>query len=118
MSRRVNMQCVALVFFFALCQVMGSTCALPDFSVAAETTLLVDEGMACSMEGAAMCPPTFASSPERQIKNSMVSDVDQAPVLLSVSTVLTSPSVPTPWSWSGVLSIVPISISSSSVLRI
>jgi hypothetical protein len=38
--------------------------------------------------------------------------------LLSVSTALTNPSVPVPWSWSSVSSIVPISIGSSSVLRI
>ena len=118
MIRRVNMQYVALVFFFTLCQVIGTMCTLADLSVAAGAVLFVEEGMACPMDGATMCSPTFASSPKRQLKNSMVSDVDHAPVLLSVSTALTSPSVPTPWFWSSVLSIVPISISSSSVLRI
>jgi hypothetical protein len=38
--------------------------------------------------------------------------------LLSVSTSLTRPSAPAPWSRSSVLSLVPISIGSSSVLRI
>ena len=116
--RRVNMQYVALVFFFALCQVIRTTCSLPDLSVAADAALLVEEGMACPMDGTTMCPPSLTSSPERQIKHSMVSDVDHAPVPLSFSAALTRPSVPGPWSWSSGLSIVPISIGSSSVLRI
>jgi hypothetical protein len=118
MIRRMTMPYFALVFFFALCQVIGTTCALPDLSVAADAALLVEEGMACPMEGAAMCPPSLISSPERQIKHSMVSDIDSAPILLSVSTALTRPSVPAPWSGNSALSIVPISIGSSSVLRI
>ncbi len=65
-----------------------------------------------------MCPPSLTSSPERQIKHGMVSDVDPALIVLSVSTARIRPLVPVPWSWSSVLSIVPISISSSSVLRI
>ena len=118
MLQRVNTQYVALLFFFTLCQVMGAMCALPDLSAAADAALLVEEGMACPMEGTTLCPPSLTSSPERQIKNSMVSDVDPAPVLLSISTARTSPSVPAPWLWSSVWSIGPISISSSSVLRI
>ena len=118
MIRRVKMQSFVMVFFFALCQVIGTTCALPDLSVAADATMLVEEEMTCPMEGTTMCPPSLTSSPERQIKNSMVSDVDHASILLSVFTALTNPSVPAPWSWSSVLSIVPISIGSSSILRI
>jgi hypothetical protein len=119
MIGRVNMQYIALVFFFTLCQVIGTTCALPDLSVAVDTALLVEEGMACPMDGSTMCPPSLTSSPERQIKHSMVSDVDHAPVLLSrVSTALPCPSVTAYSSGSSVLSIVPISIGSSSVLRI
>ncbi|MDZ4856776.1 MAG: hypothetical protein SGJ26_18305 [Nitrospirota bacterium] len=118
MIRRVNMQRVALVFFFALFQVIGTTCALPDLSPASGATLFVEEGMACPMDGATMCPPSLTSSPERQIKHSMVSDVDHAPILLSVSTAHIRPSVPVPWSGSSLLSLVPLSIGSSSVLRI
>ena len=118
MIRRVKMQSFALVLFFALCQVIGTTCALPDLSVAADATMLVEEDMACPMDEATMCPPALTSSPKHQIKHSLVSGVAHASVLLSVSTALTNPSVPVPWSWSSVLSIVPISISSSSVLRI
>ena len=118
MIRRVNMQYVALVFFFTLCQVIGTTCALPDLSMAEDTALLVEERMACPMDGTTMCPPSLTSSPERQIKHSMVSDVDHATVLVSVLTALTSPLVTAYSSGSSVLSLVPISIGSSSVLRI
>jgi hypothetical protein len=118
MIPRFEMRSLALVLLFTFCQVIGTMCALPDLSAATDAALLVEEKMACPMDGTTMCPPALTSSPERQIKNSMVSDVDHAPVLLSFSTTLTSPSVPAPWSWSSVLSLVPISISSSSVLRI
>ena len=118
MIRRVNMQYFALVFFFTLCQVIGTVCPFSDLSEAEGAALLVEEGMACPMEGTTMCPPSLTSSSERQIKHSMVSDVDHAPILLSFSTACTRPSVPVPWSWGRLLSIVLISISSSSVLRI
>ncbi len=112
------MQCCALVFFFALCQVSGTVCALPDLSVAEGVVLLVENEMVCPMDGTTMCPPALISSSERQIKHSMVMGVDHATILLSVSTALTSPSVPAPWSGSSLLSIVSSSIRSSSVLRI
>ena len=118
MTRRVKMLYVVLVFFFTLCQVIGTTCALPDLSVAADAALLVEEGIACPMDGTTMCPPSLTSSPERQIKHSMVSDVDHAPILLRPAVVLPVPSVWMQWSWSSAFFIVPISISSSSVLRI
>ena len=118
MIRRVTMPYFALVFFFTLCQVIGTTCTLPDLSPASGATLFVEEGMACPMDGATMCPPSLTSSPERQIKHSMVSDVDHAPILLSVSAAHIRPSVPVPWSGSSLLSLVPLSIGSSSVLRI
>lgn len=118
MIRRMNMECVALVFFFALCQVIGTSCALSDLSPTVDAVVFVEEGMTCPMEGSTMCPPSLTSSPERQIKHSMVSDIDHAPIPLSVSTALTRPLVPAPWTWSSGLSLVPISIVSSSVLRI
>lgn len=117
MTRRVKMICVVLVFFFTLCQVIGTTCTLPDLSMAAGAAPFLEEGMACPMDGTTMCPPSLTSSPERQIKHSMVSDVDHATILLSSSTVLTRHSVPAP-PQSSVLSLVPIPIGSSSVLRI
>ena len=112
------MKYFALVFFLNLCQVIGTTCALHDLSVAAGAALLVEEEMACPMAGITMCPPSLTSSPERQIKTTMVSNVDPAPVLLSFSAARTSHLVSTPWFWSNVGSIVPVSIGSSSVLRI
>ena len=118
MIRRVNMQYVALVFFFTLCQVIGTACALPDLSVAADAALLVEEGIACPMDGTTMCPPSLTSSPERQIKQNLVSDVDHATTLLGSAAALTFQCTPTLWSWSSACSIVPISIGSSSVLRI
>jgi hypothetical protein len=118
MIRRVNTQYFALVFFFTLCQVMGTMCAFHDLSVAEGAALLVEEGMACPMDGTTMCSTSLTSFPERQIKYSMVSDVDHAPILLSFSTALTRRLLATPWSWSSVLSIVPTSLSSPSVLRI
>ena len=118
MTRPVKMLYVVLVFFFTLCQVIGTTCALPDLSVAADAALLVEEGMACPMEGTTMCPSSLPSSPERQIKHNLVSDVDHATILLGSAAMLTVPSATTRCSWSSARSIVPISIGSSSVLRI
>ena len=118
MIRRVNTSYVALVFFFILCQVIGAMCTLPDLSVAGDAALLVEEEKTCPMDGATMCPPSLTSSPERQTKNSMVLDIDHATILLGSAAMLTVPSAPTRYSWSSAHSIVPISIGSSSVLRI
>ena len=118
MIRRVNTSYVALVFFFILCQVMGTVCPLPDLSVAEGAVPFVEEGMACPMDGATMCPPSLISSSERQTKNSMVLDIDHATILLGSAAMLTVPSAPTRYSWSSAHSIVSISIGSSSVLRI
>jgi hypothetical protein len=118
MIRRVQELHVALVLVFVFCQVIGTMCALPDLSVATDEVSFVEEGMACPMDGTTMCPPSLTTSPQRHTKNSMVSNVDPAPTLLSVSAPLTHPSVPALWFRSSALSIVPISIESSSVLRI
>ncbi|SPP66327.1 hypothetical protein [Nitrospira lenta] len=118
MIRRVNTQYVALVLFFTLCQVIGMMCMSPDLSSMEGAALLVEEEMACPMDGTTMCPPSLTSSPERQIKNSMVMDVDHEAIPLSPAAVRTVPSAPTLWSWSRAWSIVPLSIGSSSVLRI
>lgn len=118
MIRRVDMQYVALVCFFTFCQVSGIVCALPNLSVVEGAALLVEEGMACPMEGATLCSPSLTSSPERQIKNTIVMDVDHETILLTPAAVLTVPSAWMQRSWSSACSIVPISIGSSSVLRI
>ena len=93
-------------------------CALPDLSETGESTFWVEESMACPMDGTMMCPPSLTSSPERQMKNNMVMDIDHETILFGLAAVLTVPSTPTLWSWSSAYSIVPISIGSSSVLRI
>lgn len=118
MIRRVNSQYFALVLFFTLCQVIGATCVLPDLSLAGEASILVEEHLACPMEGATMCPPSLISSSERHMKDSMVTNGDHAPISVSSAISLTAPSASTWWSWSSVLGSVPISIGSSSVLRI
>lgn len=119
MIPRVHTHFVTLVFLFAFCQVIGAMCALPDLSMAEDhPAILVEGGMACPMDGTIMCPPSVTSSPERQVKNGLTLDVDHAPALLVSAAVLTTPSVPTLRPWSNACSIVPISIASSSVLRI
>ena len=119
MIRRVNTPYVALAFFFVLCQVIGAMCVLPDLSVAGDAALLVEEEKTCPMDGATMCPPSLASSPERQTKNSMILDIDHATILLGSAAMLTDPpSALTRGSWSCASSLVPISIETSSVLRI
>jgi hypothetical protein len=119
MIRQVNTLYFFLVFlFFTLCQVVGTVCPLPDLSVAEGAALLVEEGMACPMDGTTMCPPSLTSSPERQIKHNFVSDVDHATTLLGSAAVRTVQCTPTLSPWSSACSIVPISISSSSVLRV
>ena len=118
MIRRVDTKYIGLVFLFTFCQVIGMMCALPDLSVAEGGALLVEEGMVCPMDGHTMCPLSLTSSPERQIKNSMVMDVDHETTLLGSAAVLTVQCTPTLSPWSSACSIVPISISSSSVLRI
>lgn len=118
MIRRVDTRYVALLLFFTFCQVIGSMCALPGLSVAEETASLVEARMACPMDGTIMCPPSITSSPERQLKHSIVLDVDHAPMLISLAEGLPVPAVLAQWSWSSVCYIVPLSIGASSVLRI
>ena len=118
MIPRVNTRYIALVLVFAFCQVIGAMCALPDLSVAEGAMLFVEEEMACPMDGTTMCPPLLTSSPERQLKNSMVMDVDHETVLLNPAAVRTAPLASTLWSRSSEYSITPLSIGSSSVLRI
>jgi hypothetical protein len=119
MIRRNNTQYFSLVlFFFTLCQVMRTVCALPDLSGVEGTAQLREEGMVCPMDGTTMCPPSLTSSPERQIKHGMGMDVDGTTILLSPAAVLTVPSARMLWAWSSACSIVPFSIGSSSVLQI
>jgi hypothetical protein len=80
--------------------------------------MLIEENMHCPMDGTIMCPPSAISSPERQLKSGEPIDLDDVSIPLNLMTSLGRTVTPTPWSWSSVLSIVPVSIASSSVLRI
>ena len=103
---------------FVYCQVIGVMCALPEISMAEPGAFLVGEHMVCQMDGTVMCPPSAVSSPERQVKQGSAVNIVQAAILLDTSIDLTIFSVPAPCSRSSALSIVPLSIGSSSVLRI
>lgn len=118
MIGRVETKYIALVLLFTFCQVIGTMCALPDVSVADETTRLAEADMACPMDGTLMCSPSISSSPERQIKNGMAMEVDHVTITFNPSPVLLARSVLMQWSWSSAYSIAPISIEFSSVLRI
>ena len=118
MISRVNTRYVALVLVFAFCQVIGAMCALPDLSVVEGATQFVEEEMSCPMHGTSMCPPSATSSSERQVKNGAVADADQTSAVPSVFRILTNPSAEPQWSWNSDFSLVPLCISSSSVLRI
>ena len=107
-----------MVGLFVFCQVIGLMCSVPDVSLAGENPVLSENAMACPMDGTIMCPPSLTSSPERQIKQTLVADIDYATILLSPTAILTVPSVSTLWSWSNAYSTAPVSIGSSSVLRI
>jgi len=115
---QINLRSMVLVFAF--CQVMGIMCAVPDLSLADDMPQLTGEmsHAACPMDGTLACPPSLTSSPERHIKISMVADVYAPPILVSGATTPVSPSAQPIWAVSIAYSIVPISIASSSVLRI
>lgn len=73
--------------------------------------------VACPMDGAIMCPPLLTASPERQLKSAMVVEVGPGLSLANHPRIPTDVS-PEMWSWSTAYSLVPLSIESSSVLRI
>ncbi|HQR15450.1 MAG TPA: hypothetical protein PLZ37_12900 [Nitrospira sp.] len=119
MIQRVKRKYVALVLLFTFCQVMGSMCTLSDLSMTEEAAAMVEEHMACPMDGTTMCPPLLTSSPERQLRQSIVvMEVAHATILLSSAAVPTLFPAPTHCSWRHVCSIVPLAIDCSSVLRI
>jgi len=117
---KVRMRFFSLVLLFALCQIVGAMCTVPDLSLADDAAQLAEamNHMACPMDGTIMCPPSLTASPERQVKNSMVVVVDPVVSLVRGPEVPKSIPVEMIWAWSSAYSSVPISISSSSVLRI
>ncbi len=95
-------------------------CVLPNLVAAGETAQLAEDiaPMTCPMDGTMMCPPSAVSSWERHATHGLTLNIDHAPIPVGLAAVLTGSSVPTLWSWSSEVSTVPISIASSSVLRI
>jgi hypothetical protein len=118
MFRRVHVRSIALAIIFVFCQVSGMVCALPDMAVAEETATLQGESMACPMDGTNMCPPSLTSSPERKVKNNPVAEIDHALIPVGSPAIPAGRSIQTMNSLGSAYSIVPISIESSSVLRI
>lgn len=117
---KVKMRSFSLVLLFALCQIVGTMCIVPDLSLTDDAAQLAEEmnHMACPMDGTIMCPPSAVSSPERQLRHAATTDLNQTPILLSpVETSTASPIIES-LSWSSASEFVPISIASSSVLRI
>lgn len=115
---QVNIRFMVLVFAF--CQVMGAMCSVPDLSWADDMPQMAGElsHAACPMDGTVMCPPSLTTSPERQIKTSMVVVADPVLSLVSRAEIPAAVSLEMSESWSSAYSLVPLSISSSSVLRI
>ena len=109
---------LVVVGFFVFCQVVNVMCASPDLMIAGQSSLLSADRMVCPMDGTIMCPPSAISSPESQGRSNIATNVDHAPVAVNLTFGLTTLVAPNPWSRSSVLSLVPISIASSSVLRI
>lgn len=117
---KTQMRLISLFLFFALCQIIGIMCVVPDLSLASDRVQLAEDmrHIACPMDGTTMCPLSAISSPERQLKQSVAIDLNQTPVLLGPVAAATPFITSVPWSWSSASELVPISIASSSVLRI
>ncbi|NGZ10292.1 MAG: hypothetical protein CV088_13040 [Nitrospira sp. LK70] len=118
MFSRVPLQFITLVISFTFCQVIGTMCVLPDLSEVEEPAILAEENMACPMDGTIMCPASVTASPGRQTKNNTVVSLDPVLSLVNRHEVPADVSVERTWPRSCAYSIVPLSISSSSVLRI
>ncbi len=117
---KVKTRFFSLVLLFALCQIVGTMCTVPDLSLADDAAQLTEDmrHMACPMDGTSMCPLSAVSSPERQSKPPATTDLHQIAVRLSpVEASTVSPTFEF-LSWSSASEFVPISIASSSVLRI
>jgi len=118
MMSQVRVRYMVLALLFTFCQVIGTMCAVPDLSERHETASLIEDRMACPMDESVMCLPSLTSSPERQMKNNLVAEVNHALIPVGAPEILAGRSIQTMWSLGSAHSIVPISIESSSVLRI
>lgn len=117
---KVRMRLFSLILLFALCQIVGTMCTVRDLSLADEAARLTEKmnHMACPMDGTIMCPLSAVSSPERQSKHPATTDLNQIAILLSPVVASTAIPIIESLSWSSASEFVPISIASSSVLRI
>lgn len=118
MFLRVKVHPIVLVIVFAFCQVIGTMCLLPDVPTTQDIVSMTQEEMSCPMDGTIMCPPSITSSPERQVNHAFFAHIDDGPALLFPAAMFTVHLCWMPWTWSSAYSLVPVSISSSSVLRI
>lgn len=114
----VNVRSIVLVIVFAFCQVIGTMCLLPDVPTRQDIVAMTQEDVSCPMDGTIMCPPSITSSPERQVSHALFAHIDDGPALLFPAAMFAVYSSRMPWTWSSAYSLVPISIASSSVLRI
>jgi hypothetical protein len=117
---KVRMRSFSVVLLFAFCQIIGAMCGIPDLSLADDRGQLAEDmsDMACPMDGTIMCPPSAVSSPERQLKQSGAIELNPVQALPDTVVALNTSPTPVLWSWSFDSELVPISIASSSVLRI
>ena len=113
-----RLQAALLLLFFVFCQVIGTMCVIPDVAIDSDVATLVEDGMSCPMEAVTMCPPSLTSSPERELKDVTTISISLTPIIVNPAVDSKVPSVLERWSWSSVISIVPLSIVASSVLRI
>jgi hypothetical protein len=117
---KVKMRLFCVVLLFALCQIIGTMCTVPDLLLADDTAQMaaVMSHMSCPMNGTIMCPPSAVSSPERQSKPQSTTDLHQIVVLLSLVTAFTVSPYLESLSCGSASEFIPISIASSSILRI
>ena len=113
-----NSRYILVVLLFTFCQVIGTMCALPDVLMAVDLPVLMEEGMSCPMDGTIMCPPSITSSSERQVKHIAFAQIDDTAVSLLPVAIFAVFSSLMLGIWNSAYSLVPISIASSSVLRI
>lgn len=108
---------ITLCALYMLCFIGRLMCGVPDVPMADGYSL--SEGtMFCAMDGTGLCPPSLPSSAEREVNAEPDRPLLDGTISLALAIPTSLLMAPSPWSRSNVLSIVPISIASSPVLRI
>lgn len=102
---------------YAVCFIGQVMCGVPDVLMA-DGHAWSERTMFCAMDGTGVCPPSLASSPEREVN----AEPARSPLDGTISLVVAVPTsllmAPSLWSRSTVFSIVPVSIAASPILRI